>query len=78
MCVLIGVARKEVVVTFQSLWGLPKIKHLVYFLLLHQGDRGVKAEKSKYAAHAILNFHGALPIVIDVMLDNVRSDEGGR
>ena len=50
------------VVTFPSLWGLPEIEHLVYFMLLKQGDRGVKAEESKYAAHAILNFDGVMPV----------------
>ena len=64
--------------TFPALWGLPLIEHLVYFLLLEKGDGGVKAEESKYAAQAILNFHGALRVDIGVVLDDVRSDEGSR
>ena len=46
--------------------------------MLQKGDRGVKAEESKYAAQAVLNFHGALPAAIGVMLDDVRSDESSR
>ena len=38
MLVLVGVAGEEVVVTLPSLWGLPEIKHLVYFLLMQKGD----------------------------------------
>ena len=38
------VAGEEVVVTFPSLWGLPEIEHLVYFLLLQKGDLGVESE----------------------------------
>ena len=38
MRVLVGVAgEQEVVATFPSLWGLPEIEHLVYFLLLQKG-----------------------------------------
>ena len=78
MRVLIGVAGEEVAATFPSLWGLPEIVHLVYFLLLQKGDRGVRSEQTKYAAQAILNFHGALPIVKGVTLDDIWSDEGSR
>ena len=38
MLVLVGVAGEEVAVTFPSLWGLPEIEHLVYFLTLKKGD----------------------------------------
>ena len=44
MRVLVGVAGEEVVVTFPSLWSLPEIDHLVYFLLMQKGDRGVESE----------------------------------
>jgi len=33
---------------------------------------------SKYASHAILDLHSALPVAIGVVLDNVRGDEGSR
>ena len=47
-------------------------------MLLKYGDGGVKAEESKYAAQAILNFHGSLPDAIGVVLYGDRSDEGSR
>ena len=46
------------------------------FHVAAEGDRGVKAEESEYAGHAILNFHGSLPMAKGVILDDVRSDEG--
>ena len=76
--VLVGVAGEKVALTFPSFWGLPEIEHLVYFLLLHKGDRGVKSEESKYAARTILDFHDALSIATSVMLADVRSNESSR
>ncbi len=36
--VLVGVAGEEVSVIFPSMWCLPEVKHLIYFLMLQQGD----------------------------------------
>ncbi len=36
--VLIGIAGEEVSVFFPSMWCLPEVGHLIYFLLMQKGD----------------------------------------
>ncbi len=53
----------------------PEAEHLIYFMLLEEGDGGVDPEKPKDAGEAVMHLHDALPITIDVMLDQVRGDD---
>ena len=59
-----------------ALWGFLHIEHLICFLLLEKGDRGIDPKESKDACQAILDLHSALPTAICVVLENVYSDEG--
>ena len=36
--VLIGITGEEVLVLFPSMWGLSEVEHLIYFVLLQEGD----------------------------------------
>jgi len=58
-----------------SVGGFPEAEHLIYFLVLEEGDGGVDPDKKKDAGEVILHLHGALPVTIHVMLDQVRGDE---
>ncbi len=47
----VGIAGEKVSLAFPTLWGLPKIDHLVILLMLEKGDGRVDTEDSKYAGH---------------------------
>ena len=36
--VLIGISEEEVLLTFPSMWCLSEVEHLIYFVLLQEGD----------------------------------------
>ena len=72
----VGVAGEKMSLAFLAVRGLPPIEHLVYLLLLEEGDRRVDTEESKHAGHAILDLQSALVIATCVSLDKVRGDEG--
>jgi hypothetical protein len=46
--------------------GLPETQHLVYLLLLEEGDERVDPEEATDAGEAILHLHGALIVAIAV------------
>ena len=58
--------------------GFPEAEHLIYLLLLEEGDGGVDPEYTKDTGEAVMHMHGALPVTIGVMLNQVRGDKGSR
>ena len=58
--------------------GLPETLHLVYHMLLDEGNRRVDPEEAKDAGEAILYLHGALIVAICEVLDKVWSNKGNR
>jgi hypothetical protein len=58
--------------------GFPQAKHLVYLVLLEEGDGGVDFEETKDAGEAVLHLHGALPFAMGVLMEKARGEECSR